>query len=394
MQHILAVSELEVGLVGVTRSVSGATDRVASLDVFRGTTMILMLYVDVCGDLIPFFGHATWNGLHIADFVMPAFLFAVGASTYLTMNRGFGVKPKRTVLLDASHRALRMFILGVFVQGKWIPSGDGSKDWIGFDLYSFRIMGILQRIGICYLLLSLVVLYLPTRNLRCFAIAMAVNIQVAIYLFIRVPGCPNNADFSVSCNSQSWIDRLVLGTNHLYRDGYDPEGLVSTLGCLLPCFVGFMSIEYRGINLRIRASVSLVLVFCGLGLICVSRVPFNKALWTLPYNLVTTGTVSLVFSFLDSFDIKTPKSNVLVHLGSNAIFFFVFSDCCGVGSAVLNSVYSTREGRRVGMVNWFLSDILGVESHPGNIVVFATIQVWFYLVLTGYMYRRGIFYRV
>jgi predicted acyltransferase len=57
--------------------------RVASVDVFRGLSVFLMILVDYGGSIFPIISHSPWNGLHLADFVMPFFLFLVGISLAL-----------------------------------------------------------------------------------------------------------------------------------------------------------------------------------------------------------------------------------------------------------------------------------------------------------------------
>uniref|UniRef100_A0ACD5XGB0 Uncharacterized protein n=1 Tax=Avena sativa TaxID=4498 RepID=A0ACD5XGB0_AVESA len=61
--------------------------RVASLDVFRGLTVALMILVDGAGGEWPVIGHAPWNGCNLADFVMPSFLFIVGMAIPLSLKR-------------------------------------------------------------------------------------------------------------------------------------------------------------------------------------------------------------------------------------------------------------------------------------------------------------------
>ncbi|KAK0600636.1 hypothetical protein LWI29_016934 [Acer saccharum] len=46
--------------------------RVASLDIFKGLTVALMILVDDAGGDWPVIGHAPWNGCNLADFVMPS----------------------------------------------------------------------------------------------------------------------------------------------------------------------------------------------------------------------------------------------------------------------------------------------------------------------------------
>ena len=45
----------------------------------------LMILVDYAGSIFPIIGHSPWNGLRLADFVMPFFLFIVGISLALVL---------------------------------------------------------------------------------------------------------------------------------------------------------------------------------------------------------------------------------------------------------------------------------------------------------------------
>ena len=44
----------------------------------------LMILVDDVGGVFPAINHSPWNGLTLADYVMPFFLFIVGVSLSLT----------------------------------------------------------------------------------------------------------------------------------------------------------------------------------------------------------------------------------------------------------------------------------------------------------------------
>ncbi|GLT51252.1 hypothetical protein SLA2020_246910 [Shorea laevis] len=59
--------------------------RVATLDAFRGLTIVLMILVDDAGSAYPRIDHSPWNGCTLADFVMPFFLFIVGVAIALAL---------------------------------------------------------------------------------------------------------------------------------------------------------------------------------------------------------------------------------------------------------------------------------------------------------------------
>ncbi|KAK3003601.1 hypothetical protein RJ639_019847 [Escallonia herrerae] len=69
------------------KAVPAANARLVSLDVFRGLTVALMILVDDAGGIVPAINHSPWNGLTLADFVMPFFLFIVGVSLGLANKR-------------------------------------------------------------------------------------------------------------------------------------------------------------------------------------------------------------------------------------------------------------------------------------------------------------------
>lgn len=369
---------------------SNDSRRVYSLDVMRGVTMALMLMVDVCGDTVPFFSHASWSGIHLADIVMPSFLFIVGASTAVSLPKF--LPERRNVLISALLRASKLFVLGVLLQGAWIPAIDGTKDALGFDLEQVRIMGVLQRISICYFGLVLIVTTVSSDAKRCTFFLLLLVIQNLIIQYFPVPGCDYSERYSIECNAESFLDRKILGPSHLYRPvlGYDPEGLVSTLGCIFPCFLGFLSQQPFFKIPKFRISLASMLILAGLGFRCGwSEIPFNKALWSLSYNLLTSGTCIWVLTGLDALKITCVYKNPLAHLGMNAILFFVLSDCGGLLNVFLQSVWVSRDGRRVTLTSWFRDDVLSE-----NIFIYALLQLFFFTCLTTLLYRRKMFFKI
>jgi hypothetical protein len=97
--------------------------------------------------------HAPWDGLHLADVVMPMFLFMVGCSMSLSHRRVVGSAPLlKKVLL----RALKLVVVG------WLTAS--ASIWMGgegLNLSTFRIPGILPRIAWANLVCALMAMYLP-----------------------------------------------------------------------------------------------------------------------------------------------------------------------------------------------------------------------------------------
>jgi heparan-alpha-glucosaminide N-acetyltransferase len=128
--------------------------RLASLDAVRGLTIAVMILVDNAGWAYPSIGHVPWNGLHLADFVMPWFLFIVGASMAFSFKR---IPNKKEALKKAAIRALKLFFIGLALQGGGFP----SHYKYGFNIRKLRITGILQRIALGYFLTAIIKIYAP-----------------------------------------------------------------------------------------------------------------------------------------------------------------------------------------------------------------------------------------
>ncbi|MBA0781327.1 hypothetical protein Gotri_002260, partial [Gossypium trilobum] len=230
--------------------------RLISLDVFRGLTVVLMILVDDVGGILPAINHSPWNGLTLADYVMPFFLFIVGVSLGLTYKR---VSCRVTATRKAILRALKLLILGIFLQGGFFHGLNNLT--YGMDIQQMRLMGILQRIAIAYLVAALCEIWLKGDDhvtsqlalLRKYQFQLlAASVLTVIYIFLlyglyvptwqyQIPDATSSSapkTFSVSsflvklsfkvkcgvrgdtgpaCNVVGMIDRKILGIQHLYR---------------------------------------------------------------------------------------------------------------------------------------------------------------------------------
>lgn len=136
---------------------SARKPRIVSVDVLRGITMSVMVLVDVSGGAWPGIGHDKWNGVHLADFVMPYFLFLVGVSLAMVVKEPLAGR-RIGLFRKALWRSVKLFAVGVFIQGGWLW---GDQNPPGLDLKTFRVMGILQRIAIAFLICAAVKLFVP-----------------------------------------------------------------------------------------------------------------------------------------------------------------------------------------------------------------------------------------
>ena len=367
--------------------------RNVAVDVFRGVLMIAMLFVDVCGDYVPVLSHAKWEGLHLADFVMPGFLFIAGSSLNLALSRD-----ARRMVQGGNRwlgRCLRMILLGIALQGPWIPVFTRGKDSLGLDLEQFRIMGILQRVGLCLLILRLIVTHIESVKSQIAVVLSLLALHSIISALNLAPGCSGETPYSVECNVQSYIDRVVMGRAHLYDSeaGCDPEGLLGTVACVFTMFCGFLVYHPVASKSKVRLALGSSLILCGI-LLNLIGFPFIKAIWTLSFNLCTTGACTVLIAILDRLPPRIIENSQIRKLGTNAIVFFVLSDCGGGASSIINSFWVSRQGQKITIVTWLMNDVLYVPHYPFMILVYALVQLSLLMMLTDSLYKNRLFFKV
>ena len=138
-------------------------ERLLSLDVFRGLTIAGMLLVNDPGTwsaIYPPLEHAAWNGWTPTDLIFPFFLFIAGVTTHLSLtSRRARGDDEAAIRRQIIRRGLLIFLFGFLVNGfpffTW-GEVDGIADPTFLQrvvdrLYHWRIMGVLQRIGLAYM---------------------------------------------------------------------------------------------------------------------------------------------------------------------------------------------------------------------------------------------------
>lgn len=306
--------------------------RYYSLDVFRGATVALMILVNNPGSWGHIFGplkHAPWHGATPTDLVFPFFLFAVGNAMAFVMPRfeqaGQGVFWKKVI-----KRTLLIFAIGLFLNWSPFIKWDGET-LVGKPWENVRILGVLQRIALCYFFASVIVFYAKARG--SFVISgILLLVYWLICLLLGAPGDP----YSLQGWFGTQIDINLLGVTHIYKgEGvpFDPEGLPSTFAAIVQVIFGFLVGQYiqqKGKSFEMLSNLfvaGLVLVFTSY---CWDLVfPINKKIWTSSYTLYTSGLAILVLGtliFLIEFKEKRGAwSRFFDVFGKNPLFIFVLS---------------------------------------------------------------------
>jgi predicted acyltransferase len=255
------------------------SSRLDSVDALRGLTVAAMLLVNNPGDWGHVYApllHADWHGFTPTDLIFPLFLFIVGVSISLALGRQLekGIAPG-TLLRPVLGRALRIVGLGLLLH---------LCAWWAFDLQHYRVMGVLQRIGLCYLATAAVMLWLSAR-----AQWVLIVILLLGYWALLTAG----GSFEPLINLASRADTVMLGV-HVYQydpttgQGHDPEGLVSTLGALATTLLGLRAGDWLRKG-RLRTLWLATPVLLVLGAAWAQWLPLNKHLWTPSYVLWTGG---------------------------------------------------------------------------------------------------------
>ncbi len=321
---------------------SSGASRLVSLDAFRGLTVALMVLVNNPGTwnhVYPPLKHAEWHGCTPTDLVFPFFLFIVGvAIPFAQRSRRKRLAPdqtRRALVPAILRRTAILFGLGLLLAA--IPTRLGDDANGIFDPAHLRVMGVLQRIALCYLPAALLGLYFGWRVHLLAAVAL-MTLYSVLMLTVPVPG-HGAGDLSPEGNLVSYVDGKVLGT-HCYRHPprnpiyEEPEGLLSTLPAIATTLLGLLAGQWLARPARGNVAGVFGLLACGavgvvLGLV-LDRVlmPINKSLWTPPFALYTAGWAAVALGacywLIDVVGFRRPAFPAVV-FGMNAIAMFVLS---------------------------------------------------------------------
>ncbi len=370
---------------------SPRTERLVSLDVFRGITIAGMVLVNNPGTWQHLYwplGHASWHGWTPTDLVFPFFLFIVGVSIALALGGRVGTTgSRRELYLKIVRRTLIIFALGLFLNA--FPF---------FDFSETRIPGVLQRIAVCYLLASVVFLNSKVKT----QVVIVAFLLLGYWLLLALVPAPGFAagDLTKEGSLPSFVDRIVFG-KHVWAQAkvYDPEGLLSTLPALGTTLIGVLAGTWLRTQKSAHEKVAGLFVA---GVVCLSVgwawnsfFPINKALWTSSYVLFTGGLALqfLAFCFW-LIDIKGYRSwaKPFEIFGVNAIALYVGA---GLMAELLGVIRVSGANGSISLKAWVFENLFAPWASPINAsLAFAIAFVLVWLGLMWLLYRRKIFIKV
>lgn len=366
--------------------------RMLSLDVFRGITIAAMVLVNNGGGPISYspLKHAEWNGWTPTDLIFPFFVFIVGIAIPLAFSRRMeDGGAKKDLYLKILRRSALIFFISLLVL-HWFPY---TLEKLG----RIRIMGVLQRIALCYLFASLIYLNTKTRG-RVFICAGLLLLYWAAMKLFAAPGFPRG-DLSVEGSLASWVDRTLLA-GHIYRPMYDPEGLFSTIPAIVTCLTGVLTGEWlqtkREPTEKVAGMFTIGALCCVVGYFWNFVFPINKALWTSSYVVFTTGmALQLLAICYWSIDIKGIRfwTKPFVILGVNALALFVFS---GLMARIISVIPHPRLDGTPGDLRVYIYEhlLLPWLSPVNASLAYALGYVFIWLGIMTILYKKKIFIKV
>ena len=328
------------------------SSRYYSLDVFRGATVCLMILVNNPGSwqhIYPPLEHAAWHGLTPTDIVFPFFLFAVGNALSFVMPR-LKAGGDATFWKKIIKRSALIFLIGLFLQ--WWPFFIWNNDHLVFRRWvdpnnpesGVRILGVLQRVALCYFFASVIIYYLKPKGSLYFGLMLLVLYWILCY--IGNPGDPYSLQGWFGTN----IDKKILHVPHMYKgEGlpFDPEGVMSTMSAIVEVIFGYFVGDYIQKKSKVPENLALGTVnnfgpyqmlsglFVG-GVVMLLTgywwdkvFPINKKIWTSSFTVYTSGlatiTIATMIYLIEYKNMRGWFTKFFDVFGKNALFVFALS---------------------------------------------------------------------
>ncbi|XP_024022387.1 heparan-alpha-glucosaminide N-acetyltransferase isoform X2 [Morus notabilis] len=442
-QHNVSVPEDDVPVQKLQKP-----KRVASLDIFRGLTVALMILVDDAGGEWPMIGHAPWNGCNLADFVMPFFLFIVGMAIALALKR---IPDQLGAIKKVILRTLKLLFWGLLLQGGFSHAPDELT--YGVDMKEIRWCGILQRIALAYLVVAVLEIFsrdsqvedLPPGWFSIFKLyfwhwivgAGVLVVYLAALYGTYVPdwqfivqnkdsinygksfnvACGVRGNLDPPCNAVGYIDRKVLGLSHMYRhpawrrseactenspyEGpfrkdapswcygpFEPEGILSSISAILSTIIGLhfghVLIHLKGHQERLKHWISMGSVLVVSGIILH---------FTDGGNRVSKRATILLYFWVDISNFRYVFLP-LEWIGMNAMLVYVMA-AAGIFAGFVNGWY--YDDPHNALIYWIKKHIFIGVWHSRRVgillyVIFAEILFW--SIVSGILHRLGIYWKL
>ncbi|MDB4809475.1 heparan-alpha-glucosaminide N-acetyltransferase domain-containing protein [bacterium] len=371
--------------------------RLMSLDAFRGFAMFWIvggealahalanlngLQSEALDTVVTQLKHVEWEGFRFYDLIFPSFVFIVGTSLVFSLRKLLAPGDRRDAVRRLIWRGLLLWLVGI------IYYGGISKGWYDAGTnQGVRLLGVLQRIGICYLVTGLLFIYMPVRGLVA-AFVILLGGYWALLSFVAVPG-QGAVSFEEGRNITNWFDSKYLPF-FKWKVTHDPEGILSTFPAIATCLLGV----FAGLLLKnermARANKGLILGVAGAAMIFAGNFwgeyhPVIKNLWTSSFVVLAGGWSLVLLSFfylvMDVVKVKM-WAMPLVWIGMNPIAIYLLSSVVD---------FNQIAGRILGgpVADWADGMVPGLGA-----LLVALGGMGLVLWLCRALYKREVFFRI
>jgi predicted acyltransferase len=336
--------------------------------------------------------HANWHGFTPTDLVFPSFLFAVGNALSFVMLK-WASQSNAYVVSKILKRTFLIFLLGYLMY--WFPffKLDDDLNIISFPISETRIMGVLQRIALCYGIAALLIHFLKIRTAAIVSGILLVGYWLVL-LFLGEDG----QEFTMTGNIGYKIDLWLLGESHLYHGegvAFDPEGLLGTLPAIGNVVIGFLVGKFlQEKGKTYEALTKLMVAGCAMLVIAYFwdlSFPINKKLWTSSFVLHTSGLDCLILAiiiYVIDFLHKTKWTSFFEVVGRNPLFIYLLSEVLAI------ALYTIHVDKETSLFHWLY---LTIFSHAGAYVGSLLFAIVFMLICWSVGYwldKKKIYVRV
>lgn len=307
-------------------------NRFTTLDIFRGMTICFMIIVNSPGSGATQWApldHAAWFGFTPTDLVFPSFLFAVGNALSFSKKK---FESDSAFLGKILKRSLIIFLLGYLLS--WFPFVHRAAGTWMFNPFSHtRILGVLQRIALCYFFCAILVHYCSKKAVLIISVSLLLTYWLLLWAF-----GVKDQEYTILGNAGNLLDVFLLGKDHLYNQHgravtFDPEGLLSTLPSIVNVTAGYLAgayIQRKGRNFETVAKLLMVAaLLIGVALFWGQFFPIAKKLWTSPFALLTIGLdlvlISVLIYLIELRNIKWGTDFFLI-FGRNSLAIYLLSE--------------------------------------------------------------------
>jgi len=369
--------------------------RFTALDVFRGMTICLMIIVNTPGNYATTYApllHADWHGFTPTDLVFPSFLFAIGNAMSFVMKK-WASWTQSQVLWKIFKRSFIIFILGFLMY--WYPfvKVDTMNNISSFPFGETRILGVLQRIALCYLAAALIIWYLKPKMTLIISGIILFGYWILLYVFGDA-----GQELTLTGNATIKLDRWLMGESHMYHGegiAFDPEGWLSTLPAIVNITGGYFAgvwIQKKGSTYEAITKLLLVgVALTFIGYLWDMSFPINKKLWTSSFVVFTIGLDCIliaVLMYIIQFYKNKKWTNFFEIVGKNPLFIYMFSEI------LLITMYTIHMADGTTLFSWIYHHFFVYAGAYFGSFLYALTFMLFCWSIGWWMDKKKIYIRV